>query len=170
MASTPGFQMLFDNLEAVGFFEFFLPILLFTAIYYGLLRKTEILGDDETVDGAAAMMMALLTTFAIYLVVPFSLFIQFFGALSILLLVILGLLIVMGMFGVEFGGGEGMDSRTTRLAIVGVILFVVILVPPLVSSITGGSLQILGQQHVSFILTVAMIAVIGYVLRHIGGD
>lgn len=169
MASTPGFQLLFENLEAVGFFEFFLPILLFTAIYYGLLRKTEILGEDETVDGAAAVMMALLTTFAIYLIVPFSIFIQFFGVLSILLLVILGLLIVMGMFGVEFGGGEGMDSRTTRLAIIGVIFLIVIIIPPMVSMLGGGQLQILGQQHVSFILTVAMIAVIGYVLRHIGG-
>lgn len=168
MASTSGFELLIQNLQEVGFFEFFLPILLFTAIYYGLLRKTEILGDDETVDGAAAVMMALLTTFAIYIIVPFQLFIQFFGVLSVLLLVILGLLIVMGMFGVEFGGGEGMDSRTTRLAIVGVILLVVILIPPLVSVMTGGNLQILGQQHVSFILTIAMIGVIGYVLRHIG--
>lgn len=169
MASTPGFQLLFENLEAVGFFEFFLPILLFTAIYYGLLRKTEVLGEDETVDGAAAVMMGLLTTFAIYLIVPFQIFIQFFGVLSILLVIILGMLIVMGMFGVEFGGGEGMDSRTTRLAIIGVIFLLVIIIPPLVGGLTGGQVQLLGQQHVSFILTVAMIAVIGYVLRHIGG-
>lgn len=163
--ATPGFEMLFQNLQAIGFFEFALPILFFMAVFYGLLQKTETISDDDAVNGTAAVALAFLTTLGIYTVIPFSFFPQFFAALSVLVVLVLGAAILMGMVGVDIGG-ELESDRAQLLAVVGVILLLVIVVPPLLGNIGLG--VSLTEQHANFILTLATIAVIGYIIRSFG--
>lgn len=163
--AQPGFELLFANLEQIGFFEFVLPLVLFMAIFYGLLRKTEVLGDDEAVQGAAALSMAFLTTFGIYTFIPFQYFPMFFGALSVLIILILGMMILVGMAGFEVGGGA-VDARSQRYMVAGVILITIIALPA-VFSIAGEGVQIT-EQHANFVLTLALIAVLGYIISKFG--
>lgn len=162
--ATPGFELLFQNLEQIGFFEFVLPLVLFMAIFFGILRKIEVLGDDEAVQGAAAVALAFLTTFGIYVFIPFSFFPQFFGALSILIVLILGMIILMGMAGFDISGG--MDAKSQRYMVAGVILIVIIAFPAMFS-LAGTDVQIT-EQHANFVLTLALIAVIGYIISKLG--
>lgn len=159
--ATPGFELLFQNLENIGFFEFVLPLVLFMAIYFGLLRQMELLGEDEAVQGAASVALAFLTTFGIYTVIPFSFFPQFFGVLSIIIVVILGVMILMGLVG--FRISDEIEGRTQRLGLVGVILIVLVLFPAMFTGL-GFDFQIT-EQHSTFLLTLVLIAVLAYVLR-----
>lgn len=163
--ATPGFEMLFQNLQSIGFFEFGLPILFFMAVYYGLLQKTETISDDDTVNGTAAIALSFLTTLGIYTVIPFSIFPQFFAALSVLVVLVLGGMMLMGMLGIEMEGE--MDERAQRLAVIGVIGVLVLIGIPLFSSLDIGFE--LTESFMNFVLTVATIAVIGYVIRSMGG-
>lgn len=162
--ATPGFELLFQNLEQIGFFEFVLPLILFMAIFFGILRKTEVLGDDEAVQGAAAVALAFLTTFGIYVFIPFSFFPQFFGALSILIVLILGMMIIMGMAGFDVSGG--VDAKSQRYMVAGVILIVIIAFPALFTF--AGTDYAISEQHANFVLTLALIAVIGYIISKFG--
>ncbi|MFB6076844.1 MAG: hypothetical protein ABEK12_01795 [Candidatus Nanohaloarchaea archaeon] len=163
--ATPGFELLFDNLQQVGFFEFVLPLILFMAIFYGVIRKTGILGDDEGVQGVAAIALAFMTTFGIYVFVPFSFFPQFFGALSVLIVLILGVMILAGMAGFDLS--EEVEGKTQRYATAGAILIALIMFPPLFGMF-GTKLEF-PQQYTSFLLTLIMIVGVVYVLRGLSG-
>ncbi len=163
--ATPGFELLFQNLQSIGFFEFGLPILFFMAVYYGLLMKTGTISDEESVNGTAAIALAFLTTLGIYTFIPFSIFPQFFAALAVLVVLVLGGMMLMGMLGVEVGGE--MDERAQRLMVIGVVALLIIVGVPLFGSMDIGFE--LTDDFMNFILTIATIAVIGYVIRSMGG-
>lgn len=165
--ATPGFQMLFENLQSIGFFEFALPLLLFMAISYGLLRKTEAVSEDPTVDAVVSIVFGFLATFGIFLFIPFSFVTQFFGVLSVLIIVVLGLLILLGLFGVEFSGEE-VEGRTQRLAIIGVIIISLIVLFPFLRGFGGG--VVLTDQSANFLLTLALIGVLGYIISSVARE
>ncbi|MFB6147530.1 MAG: hypothetical protein ABEJ66_01465 [Candidatus Nanohaloarchaea archaeon] len=166
--AQPGFEMLFANLQQIGFFEFFLPVVLFIAIYYGILNKMELLGEDEAVQGTAAIALSLLTVLGIYTVIPFSLFQQFFGALSVVLIVVIGFLVVLGMFGIEFEGEEVTDNVGVAIAaIVAVTIVIVVIVPPLMPG--SGGIR-LGEDLMNFLLTLILLIVLGVVVYAISSE
>lgn len=160
--AQPGFELLFQNLEQIGFFEFVLPLVLFMAIFYGALRKTEVIGDDEAVQGAAALALAFMTTFGIYTFIPFSFFPQFFGALSVLIVLILGMMILAGMAGYDVTAADVSDAKAQRYAIIGTILIVIITFP-FAFQFLGEGIEIT-EAHANFVLTLALIAVIGFII------
>lgn len=170
MASTPGFELLLLNLQDLGI-EIFLHIVLFVAIYFGLLRKTEVIGDDEGVQGASAVALSLLTTIGIYSFLPASTLTAFFAGLSAIVILILGLMIVMGMFGVNVGEVEINESQRSIgvVALAVVLIIVLIVVAPIVENQYGAN--VFGEDATSFVLTLGMIAIIGYMVKYIGtGD
>lgn len=153
-----GFQLLFDNLNNVGFFEFFLPILLFVAIYFGLLRKTEVLGDDESVVGAAAIALSFATTFGLYMVVPFEFFKQAFGLIAVVLIALLSVVMVLAMSGINI---EEEDRLWLKLGAAATGIFLIILALP---ALVGETFNVgvagfgFGSEEVqSFILTLVLI-------------
>ncbi|MFB6200120.1 MAG: hypothetical protein ABEJ83_04525 [Candidatus Nanohaloarchaea archaeon] len=162
--AQPGFQLLFENLQKIGFFEFALPFMLFLAVFYGVLRKTEVIGEDEAVQGVAAISLALLTTFGIYVFIPATFLPQFFGALSVLVVLIIGLMVLAGLAGYDVS--EGVEGGTQTYAIAGMI-FIVLITFPAVFSLSGFNYQV-SQQHATFVLTLLMIIGIVYVLRGFG--
>lgn len=162
--AQPGFELLFENLDSIGFFDFVLPLLLFMAVFFGILRKTEVIGDDEAVQGVASISLAFLTTFGIYIFIPASFLPQFFGALSVIIVLILGLLILAGMMGYEVGGG--MEERSQNLVIAGVV-FLVLMFLPVAFNMSDFNYQ-LSDQYSTFILTIVMIVGIVYVLSELG--
>ncbi|MFB6294353.1 MAG: hypothetical protein ABEI97_01195 [Candidatus Nanohaloarchaea archaeon] len=162
--ATPGFELLFQNLQAIGFFEFALPILFFIAVYYGLLQKTGVISDEESVNGTAAVALSFLTTLGIYVVIPFSFFPQFFAAMSILLVLVLGIIMLMGMVGLDVSEELGDDAQT--VAVVGVIVLLIIVAPPLLQGVDLGIT--ITEQHANFVLTLATIAVIGWIVTSFG--
>lgn len=162
--AQPGFELLFENLDSIGFFDFVLPLLLFMAVFFGILRKTEVIGDDEAVQGVASISLAFLTTFGIYIFIPASFLPQFFGALSVIIVLILGLLILAGMMGYEVGGG--MEERSQNLVIAGVV-FLVLMFLPVAFNMSDFNYQ-LSEQYSTFILTIVMIVGIVYVLSELG--
>ncbi|MDY6776722.1 MAG: hypothetical protein SVQ76_01290 [Candidatus Nanohaloarchaea archaeon] len=164
--AEPGFQLLFENLRTIGFFQFALPFMLFLAVFYGLLRKTGVIGDDEAVQGVAAISLALITTFGIYVFVPATFLPQFFGALSVLVVLILGLMILAGLAGFDVGGE--VDAKSQRYAVVGVV-FITLIAFPAVFSMADFDFQI-SSGYSTFLLTVIMLFGIVYVLRGMGGE
>lgn len=170
MASTPGFALLLQNLNEVGI-QIFLQLVLFIAIYFGLLRKTEVLGDDEGVQGAAAVAMGLITTFGIYSFLPAAVFTQFFALLSVLIVIVLGFMIVLGMVGVSMPDIEGGKNqrKVATVAIAALVVIIMVVFAPIAGEMYGADL--FGERSTSFVLTLAMIAVIGYMVKYIGaGD
>jgi len=134
MAETqPGFRLLIENLQQVDAFQVFLPILLFLAIYYGLLKKTEAVGDDDAVIGVASIALSFITVFGVLTFVPENFFPQFFGLVSIVLIAILSTVLAIGLVGFEFGP-EG--NRWAQLAALGVgVMVVVVAAPTVVASV-----------------------------------
>ncbi len=162
--ANPGFELFIENLDSIGAFDVFLPLLLFLAIYFGLLKKTEAIGDDDAVIGVASLAMAFLTVFGVLTIVPASVFPQFFGVLAVVLIAILSAVISMGLVGFEFGP-EG--HRYAQIAALGVGLLVLVVAAPSVVeafvNINIGGLTIT-EEAWSWIATIVMMAIMGGVV------
>ncbi len=162
--ATAGFELLFQNLQNVGFFEIGLPVIFFMAVFYGLLEKTGVLSDDEAVNGTAAIALALLTTLGILTVIPFSFFPQFFAALSVLVVLVLGVLLLMGMAGLDVSEGLGEDQQ--KYAVIGVVILLILLGPPLLQQ-TALSVEI-GERYTNFLVTLATLFALAYIVKSFG--
>ena len=93
-----GLDILIGNLRYLGFYDFFLPFVLFVAIIYGLLSKTETISDEPSLNG----IIAISVSFFIINYTPLGMFFSsLFGLASIVLAGLLVLLLFGGMFGIE---------------------------------------------------------------------
>lgn len=159
-----GFDMLFQNLESVGFFEVFLPVVLFLAIYFGILKKTEVVGDDDAVIGVASIALSFITVFGLLAVVPASFFPQFFGLLATLIVSILAIVIMAGLSGMNIGDE---DQKWLRY---GVFLLGVSVIVFALPSVFGGLFNtemsglFMSEEVRTFILTLVLIGVLGGVI------
>lgn len=163
--ANPGFELLFENLHNIGFFEFFLPVILFLAIYYGLLMKTQAIGDDEAVVGAASIALSFATTFGLWMVVPASFFQQFFALVATVLIAVLSVALIAGMTGLNISDEE---QRWIQLSVLGAgVLIIVLALPGLTGSLLNvevGELTLSGDVY-NFILMLALIGTIGYTMK-----
>lgn len=107
------FSTLLGNLERLGFFQFLLPFLLVLAIVYGVLR----FALREHLDSSASALIAIVIAF---FTMNYSgevgfqfadFFTTYFGATSIVLTGLLGIIIILGLAGIKvtalFGIKEG---------------------------------------------------------------
>lgn len=151
-----GFELLLQNLDAAGVFDLFLPWLLILAVSYGILKKTEALGDEDSVIAIASVAISFLGVAGIFSVVPAEFFAQFFALISVLLVVVLGIVIVLGLFGVDISDlGESNWFRVgTVLTVIGIVVVLAFSLLPI--SLSQSSL--LDSDMVS---TVIMLIVVG---------
>jgi hypothetical protein len=99
------FEIVINRLSELGFFTYVLPYILTAAIFYGLLRKSEIFGPPEknvAVNGVVALVAALFVwatppLLGINLEKALSLF--FFQATIGILVIVVGILVTSMFFG-----------------------------------------------------------------------
>jgi peptidoglycan/LPS O-acetylase OafA/YrhL len=86
---------LLSKWEAMGFFSYLLPFLLLFALVFGILTKTHPLGDNKMINGIIALAVGLMALQFDFVPTFFS---QIFPRLGVGLAIILGILIVVGLF------------------------------------------------------------------------
>jgi len=86
---------LLSKWEAMGFFSYLLPFLLIFALVFGILTKTHPLGDNKMVNGIIALAVALMALQFDFVPTFFS---QIFPRVGVGLAIILGILILVGLF------------------------------------------------------------------------
>jgi hypothetical protein len=97
------FTAVIEKLQQIGAFNFLFPYILTSAIFYGLLRKSQIFGkpdENVAVNGIVAIVAALMVlAYPILSGVPIGgLFSPFFTQALVVTLVFMVALMVMGMF------------------------------------------------------------------------
>lgn len=106
--------------EQAGFFSYLLPFLLIFALIFGILQQIKLFKDNKAINGIIALVVGLMALQAPMVAEFFS---SLFPRLGIGLAIILGLLILAGMF----MDPEKAGVSVTLMAI-GAIIFVIILV------------------------------------------
>jgi hypothetical protein len=85
----------FSKWEEAGLFSYLLPFLLIFALVFGILTRVQIFKDNRVVNGIIALAVALMALQFDF--VP-SFFSQIFPRLGVALAIILGLMIIVGLF------------------------------------------------------------------------
>lgn len=110
----PGVEVLVGNLNKVGFFDFILPFILFTAIVYGILTTKKWISGESSVNGTIAILFA----FSLLNYTPMGIwFSSLFGMASMILAVMLILLMFTGLAGLNMEDVVGSNK-----ALLGMIL------------------------------------------------
>jgi hypothetical protein len=86
---------LFSKWEQAGFFSYLLPFLLIFALVFGILTRTQIFKDNKMVNGIIALSVSLMSLQFDF--VP-TFFAQIFPRVGVGLAIILGILIIVGLF------------------------------------------------------------------------
>jgi hypothetical protein len=86
---------LLSKWEAAGFFSYLLPFLLIFALVFGILTKVNIFKDNKAVNGIIALAVALMSLQFSFVS---NFFAQIFPRLGVGLAIILGILIIVGLF------------------------------------------------------------------------
>jgi len=111
---------LLNKWEQIGFFDYLLPFMLIFALVFGILVKVKVFKDNKMVNGIIALAVALMSLQFNFVPEFFS---QIFPRVGIGLIIILGLLIVVGLF-------MDPDSKVMNYILlgVGIIVFYFVLV------------------------------------------
>ena len=109
-----------SELEQQGFFAYLLPFLLIFAVIFGILSRVKLFADSKQVNGIIALAVGLLALQFDYVPLFFS---ELFPRFAIGLTILLGLLIIVGLFvdPEEPAVGYG-------LLLVGAIIFIIVLI------------------------------------------
>jgi hypothetical protein len=86
---------LLANWEKAGFFSYLLPFLLIFAMVFGILTKTNLFKDNRVVNGIIALAVALMSLQFDFVPIFFA---QIFPRMGVALAIILGIMIVVGLF------------------------------------------------------------------------
>ena len=86
---------LLSKWEQAGFFSYLLPFLLIFALVFGILTRIKVFKDNRVVNGIIALAVALMALQFSFVPEFFS---QIFPRLGVGLIIILGILIVVGLF------------------------------------------------------------------------
>ncbi len=89
---------LLNKWSEAGFFSYLLPFLLIFALVFGILTKTNIFRDNKVVNGIIALAVALMSLQFSFVPQFFS---QIFPRLGVGLAIILGIMIIVGLFADE---------------------------------------------------------------------
>ncbi|MBW6452059.1 MAG: hypothetical protein K0B02_05020 [DPANN group archaeon] len=90
-----GLDILIGNLRYIGFYDFFLPFVLFIAILYALLDKSD-LSDEPSVNGIIAISIS-------FFIINYTPLGMFFSSLFGLSSIVIGGMLVFVLFGAFFG-------------------------------------------------------------------
>lgn len=160
-----GFGELLMNLfdPAVGF-QFFLAFIFVLAVVYGVLRKIELF-EDNTVDATVATVAAFFSVFGVYSWLGAQFFIEFFGLVAIAAFVILGVVVILGMMGVDMVEVMNIDEESQKFALwSSVAIVIMILVGILYYADYGFITEVITSDT---LISLAMVIVIGIVVYNI---
>lgn len=112
------------NMNKLGFFDLLLPWLLFFTISFALLKKSEVFGDEISVNGAIAFVFS----FFIINYTPIGLFLStLFGLAAIIIAGLLVGILFLGMAGIkpeELFGKANKSYLAALLAFLALITFI----------------------------------------------
>jgi hypothetical protein len=97
--ATP-FEIVIEKLDELGFYEFFFPFVITAAIFYALLRKTRVFGENPTTAGVLAISISFLV-FSFPALAGLSLqtqFSTFFTQATIFILIFVVAVVLAGVF------------------------------------------------------------------------
>ncbi len=138
-----------------GVFSYMLPFLLVFALIYGILNKSQILGDAEKAKGVnviIALALGLLSLFS-----PFPEFIMRMAPnLAIGITVLLAAIILLGLFSATAGVGKGI---TYALIAIGAIIFIYVTYSSFQGNWAGTNLW---DQYGASLITLAIL--IGFIV------
>ena len=120
-----GFELIIENLRNIGFYNFFLPWILVLSIVYGILVKTEVFGDNKSVNAIVSIAISFIFLGGLYAFIPHNFFAIFFSRFAILIVVLLAIAILLGFFGIkmnELGGNA--KFKWIIFAIISAVLIV----------------------------------------------
>ena len=87
-----------QTLQTLGFFKFFLPFLLFFAIIYGALQKTQVFGKDrKDIDAIIALVISLIATTTAWVIDAIQGFLPWVGFIA--LVIVCFLMLVAMVYG-----------------------------------------------------------------------
>ncbi len=118
------FDIMIQNLMALGFYGFVLPWIFVFTVFYALLLKSKILGEDQKIIGVVALVAAFLVTafFA-----PLGMVIaNLFGTATLFLAGILVVILLVSMAGFKIEDLAGNKIIMYLVALIGVIIFVAV--------------------------------------------
>ena len=124
LASATVFQSgfigeLFAKWEEAGFFSYLLPFLLIFALVFGILTKVNVFKDNKMVNGIIALSVALMSLQFDF--VP-TFFAQIFPRIGVGLAIILGLLIIVGLFAPKDSNAVNYVLLAIGILIIGLIV------------------------------------------------
>ena len=107
------FANIVEIMAEMDIFQLFFPWLLVLAITYGILENSEVVSDDSSVNGVIAISMAFFTIGGAYVFLPQGILIRFASALVFGIFAIIGLVILLGLSGVDVGemGDGGLEGN-----------------------------------------------------------
>jgi hypothetical protein len=165
---TDPFTTVILKLKGTGFFEFMLPFMLTSAIFYGLLRKSQIFGDPDkniAVNGVVALVAGFMV-WAYPILAGVSLQeklpVFFAQAMSAMLVVLVGLLATSMFLPPDLPGklAEKLGSRAYGIILIaGILIGGAILISSGLIYVffpAGGGLEITGLSE-DTILTIAIV-------------
>ncbi|MBI2578693.1 MAG: hypothetical protein HYW26_03210 [Candidatus Aenigmarchaeota archaeon] len=118
------FEILVTNLEAMGFFGFFLPFLFILAVTFAALLKTKVLGEDKKIIGSISLVLA-------FFIVGFGgpaiaiFFTTLFGFGTVVLAGLLVIILFLAMTGGDVSKMMSGGGVKYALVAVGIIVFFV---------------------------------------------
>ena len=143
-----------QSLKEVGVFEYVLPFLLVFSIFFAILEKTKILGENKTnINVIVSSVIALLVLVQQGIVATINLFLP---RVSLIIIVILmGLLIIAMIAGKEFQGLQGSLFSVAVIIVIIAVLLAVFL--PESNSVGGFSLSPSDRQFlISYVLPIGL--------------
>ncbi|MBI2971377.1 MAG: hypothetical protein HYY37_03110 [Candidatus Aenigmarchaeota archaeon] len=150
------FEAMVQQLTDLGFFGFFLPVLLLFVVSYGLLLKTKALGDDQKVMVAASLVLSLfILGFGSIIFGRF--FSSLFGIGTIVLAGILVIALFIGMAGGDISKIAG-DSRLLMMFVAGIGVVVFFLALSSIGIVISGPVAATVFFIVVILVAVALIA------------
>lgn len=111
------FEAVAQKLLELGFYDYLIPFILTSAIFYALLKRTKILGESPVINGVISisigfLMFILPAIFGVSLAFPFT---RFFGGATVWILVFVVGFLLAGLFYPDLGKmlGEAFTRRTS---------------------------------------------------------
>lgn len=127
---TSPFEAVAQKLIDLGFYDYLIPFIITSAIVYGLLKKTKILGESVVINGALSLSIAfLIFAFPAFFGVSFALpLTRFFGGAVVWILVFLIGFLLAGFFYPDLGKilAETFTRRSALIVmiVIGISLFI----------------------------------------------
>jgi len=166
------FEQAIQRLIELGFYKFFLPFIIVSAIVYALLRRSQILGESPLINGIVSISIAffifgLPVLAGVNIVQPLT---SFFGQTVVVILIIVFGLLVAGLFVPNLMGKMGEWIKGG-----GIVWWMIILVLVLATTsglfyfITSPIMKAVGEAGNVFIVIFWLLVFVGIIAAISGG-